>query len=138
MSSFAFDNFMLKLVQALFNGASFKVMLTTSADVPSEGNDIYRSGVTGEVAAGNGYTTGGQAIVPTIALDTTTHKVTVTFPAVSWPSSTITARHARYYLSTGNAATDLMIAQDDFGADVSSTNGPFSLAATSITLNTPS
>lgn len=136
MASFAFDNFMLKLVQALFNGASFKVMLTTSADTPSEGGDTYRSGVTGEVS-GAGYTAGGQSITPTVAIDTTNHKVTMTFPQVTWPSSTITARHARYYLSTGSAAADLLVAQDDFGADVSSSNGTFTLSATTLTLNTP-
>jgi hypothetical protein len=136
MSSFAFDNFMLKLVQALFNGASFKVMLTNSAYTPSEGGDAYRSSITSEIS-GTGYTAGGQVITPTIAIDTTSHKVTVTFPPVTWPSSTLTARHAVYYLSTGTASTDLLIAQDDFGSDVSDTNNTFSLAATSIALNTP-
>lgn len=138
MASFAYDNLMNQLVRAGVNfaTASFKVMLVTSAYTPNQGTDIYRSSVTNEVA-GAGYTAGGQAIVPTITLDTTGHRVQLTFPQVTWPTSTITARRAVYYLSTGSAATDLLIGQDDFGADVTTTAGTFTLNATTLNLGTP-
>lgn len=138
MASFAYDNLMDKLVRGGVNfaTATFKVMLTTSAYTPAQGTDTYRSSVTNEIT-GTGYTAGGQAIVPTIALDTTNHKVVITFPQVTWPTSTLTARRAVYYVSTGTASTDLLVAQDDFVSDVSDSSGTFTLNATTITLNTP-
>lgn len=46
---------------------------------------------------------------------------------VVWTSSTITARYAVYYYSTGTASTSALIAIVDFGSDQSSSNGNFSL-----------
>jgi hypothetical protein len=66
------------------------------------------------------------------------HKNTITFGAVSWPSSTISARRAVYYKHRGGAASaDELVAQDDFGSTVSTTSNTFSLGATTITINTP-
>jgi hypothetical protein len=53
----------------------------------------------------------------------------VTFDAddVSWASSTVTARYAVLYKSTGTGSTSALIGYFDFGANVSSTNGTFSI-----------
>jgi len=61
--------------------------------------------------------------------------VTIQFAAVSWASSTITARGLVIYKSTGGAAsTDPVVAYNDFGSDVSSSGGTFAVAASTITL----
>lgn len=138
MASFAYDSFLDNVLAGNVTKAdTYYVMLTTSAYTPNQGADSYRSAVTNEVV-GTGYTAGGQAVVPVFAKDTTNHRETITFPAVTWPSSTITARRAVWYKRHGGAASvDELVAQDDFGADVATTNGTFTLAATTITLNTP-
>lgn len=47
---------------------------------------------------------------------------------VTWTGATITARAAVLYKDTGNAATDPLIAYIDFGGDITSTNGPFTIS----------
>lgn len=138
MASFAYDSYLDNvLAGAITKADTYYVMLTTSAYTPNQATDTFRSAVTNEVT-GTGYTAGGQVIVPTFAKDTTNHKMTVTFPAVTWPSSTITARRAVYYKRRGGAATaDELVAVDDFGADVVTTAGTFTLNATTVNINTP-
>lgn len=138
MASFAYDSYLDNVLAGnIAKADTYYVMLTTSAYAPNQATDIFRSAVTNEVA-GTGYTAGGQAIVPTFAKDTTNHKMTITFPQVTWPSSTITGRRAVYYKRRGGAATaDELVAVDDFGADVITTNGTFMVSATILTLNTP-
>lgn len=45
----------------------------------------------------------------------------------SWAASTITARYAVFYESTGTASTSALISYMDFGADVSTTAGTLSI-----------
>jgi len=45
----------------------------------------------------------------------------------TWASSTITARYAVVYASTGTASTSPLIGYVDFGSDQSSTNGNFTI-----------
>ena len=71
----------------------------------------------------------------TVTKDTANDKVTIQFGAVSWSSSTVTARGCVYYKSRGGASSaDELVAYNDFGSDVSSTGGTFSVAASTITL----
>jgi hypothetical protein len=117
-----------------FDTDSFKAMLVTSTYVPNKDTDLKRSAVTNEVT-GTGYTTGGVASVVTVTKDTANDKVTLQFGAVSWASSTITARACVYYKSRGGASSaDELVAYCDFGSDVSSTGGTFSITASTITL----
>lgn len=113
---------------------TFKVMLVTSTYVANKDTHTKRSNVTNEVT-GTGYTAGGTASTVTVsAVDTTNDRVTITFGAVSWATSTITARGAVYYKSRGGVSSaDELVAYDDFGSDIVSTAGTFSLAATVIT-----
>jgi hypothetical protein len=140
MTSFVYDSF---LDQALrgnidLDTDTFYVMLVDSTYAPNQGADAYRSNATGEVT-GAGYAAGGIPVAVTLTKDVANHKNTITLGAVSWPNSTITARRAVYYKRRGGASNvDELIAQDDFGANISSTNTAFSLAATTITFNTPS
>lgn len=134
MASFAFDSFQDDVYKDNINllTDTFYVMLTTSSYTPNMGTHTKRSDVTNEVT-GTGYTAGGQVIVPTLSKDTTNHKEVITFPQVTWPTSTITARRAVYYKRRGGASSaDELVAVDDFGADVITTAGTFTLAATVI------
>lgn len=113
---------------------TIKVLLTTSSYSENKDTHTKRSDVTNETS-GTGYTAGGTTSTVTVAKNTTTDQVTITFGSVSWASSTITARKAVYYKSRGGASSaDELIAVNDFGSDVSSTGGTFTVAASVITI----
>jgi hypothetical protein len=117
-----------------FDTDSFKVMLVTSAYSPNKDTDLKRSAVTNEVS-GTGYTAGGVTSACTVTKDTANDKVTIQFAAVSWTSSTITARGAVYYKSRGGASSaDELVAYNDFNSNITTSNGTFSLAASTLTL----
>jgi hypothetical protein len=116
-----------------FDSDSFKAMLVTSSYSPDKDSDDKRNDVTNEVT-GTGYSTGGVACACTVTKDTANDRVTLQFAAVSWASSTITARALVIYKSTGTSSTDALVAYNDFGSNVSSSSGTFSVAASTITL----
>jgi hypothetical protein len=111
---------------------SFKAMLVTSAYTADKDAHTKRSQVTNEVT-GAGYTAGGTPITVTVSSDTANDKVLVTFGAVAWAASTITARGCVIYRSTGNAATDNLVAFNDFGVDKTTAVTTFSIGAGVIT-----
>ena len=112
---------------------TFKVMLVTSTYTENKDTHTKRSDVTNEVV-GTGYTAGGNAATVTVgAVDTVNDRVDITLGGTTWPTSTITARKAVYYKSRGGASTaDELIAVVDFGADVSTTVGTFTLTASTL------
>jgi hypothetical protein len=113
---------------------TFKAMLVTSSYTPNKDTDLKRSAVANEVS-GTGYTAGGVTCACTVTKDTANDRVTLQFAAVSWASSTITARALVIYKSRGGASSaDELVAYNDFGSNVSSTGGTFSVAASVITL----
>jgi hypothetical protein len=113
---------------------TFKALLVTSSYSPNKDTDLKRSAVTNEVS-GTGYTAGGVTTACTVTKDTANDRVTLQFAAVSWATSTITARALVIYKSLGGASSaDALVAYNDFGSDVSSTAGTFSVAASTITL----
>lgn len=138
MASFAYNN----LLDDAFKGNllatdTYKVMLTTSTYAADQDAHTKRSDVTNEIT-GTGYTAGGQTIVPTFTKDTTNNRLQIVFPQVTWPTSTLTARRAVYYKSRGGAASaDELVAVDDFGSDITTTAGTFTLQATTINISTP-
>jgi hypothetical protein len=113
---------------------TFKVLLVSSAYSPNKDTDLKRSAVTNEVS-GTGYTAGGVTSACTVTKDTANDRVTLSFAAVNWASSTITARAAVIYKSRGGlASADELVCYVDFGADVSSSSATFSLGSSVITL----
>lgn len=117
-----------------FDTDTFKVMLVTSTYTANKDTDTKRSNVTNEVV-GTGYTSGGVTSACTVTKDTANDKVTLSFAAVSWATSTITARAAVIYKSRGGASSaDELVAYVDFGGNVSSTAATFSLGSSTITL----
>ena len=125
----------------VFTGAiastdTYKCALVTSAYTENKATHTKFSDVTGEVS-GTGYTAGGATVVPTFVKDTTNHRLTVTFPQTTWPSSTITARKAICYKATGTASTSPLVFVNDFVSDVTTSNGTFTLNASTIHFNAP-
>jgi hypothetical protein len=113
---------------------TFKVLLVSSAYSPNKDTDLKRSAVTNEVS-GTGYTAGGVTSACTVTKDTANDRVTLSFAAVNWASSTITARAAVIYKSRGGTSSaDELVCYVDFGADVSSSSATFSLGSSVITL----
>lgn len=137
MASKNFTNITRTLTKGEVNFSSMncKVLLLTT--LPTEGNLdswVNRSSLTGEVATGNGYATGGIAQAFTLdSLDTTNNKQTVTYTNISngWTSATITAVGCVIYKDTGSASTDILLHVVDFGGAVSCTNGNFGITYTS-------
>ena len=125
-----YGNFVAKLAnkEIDLDSDTLKVMLTTSAYTPNQDTHIYKSSVTNEVT-GTGYTAGGATLTSvTVNYDAATNTFTLDSADPSWANSTITARYAVFYDDTpSTAATKPLIAYWDFGADVSSSGGPFTL-----------
>lgn len=113
-----------------FDTDSFKIMLVTSSYTADKDTHTKRSDVTNEVT-GTGYTSGGTATTVTVTKDTTNDRIDIDFADVSFSSATITAAGAVIYKTTGTASTDNLVAYLDFGGDVTSTNGTFTVDITS-------
>lgn len=113
-----------------FNTDSFKIILVTSSYAADKDAHTKRSDVTNEVT-GIGYTTGGVSSAVTVTKDTANDRVDIDFADVSWANATITAAGAVIYKTTGTAAADNLVAFMDFGSDITSTNGTFTVDVTS-------
>lgn len=106
---------------------TLKVMLCTSTYTPDQDAHIYKSSVTNEVV-GTGYTAGGLALASkTITYTGATNVIALDAADLSWATSTITARYAVIYDSTGTDATSALLGWVDFGVDTSSSGGPFNI-----------
>jgi hypothetical protein len=117
-----------------FDTDTFKVLLTTSAYTEDKDAHDFRNDVTNEIT-GAGYTTGGNTATVTVTRDDANDRVDIALGGTTWPASTLTARKAVYYKSRGGASSaDEIIAVIDFGADVSTTAGTFTLTASTLRL----
>lgn len=123
-----------KFLQSLVNkeidldSDTIKVMLCTSGYTPDQDTHQYKSSVTNEVS-GTGYTAGGATLTGvTVTYEAATNKLTLDASDVSWPTSTITARHAIIYDATpGSDATRPLIAYVSSDTDISSTGATFQI-----------
>ncbi|HEX8609330.1 MAG TPA: hypothetical protein VF679_11875 [Pedobacter sp.] len=106
---------------------TIKVALVTSSYTPDQDAHDFFDDVTNEVT-GTGYTAGGATLAnKTVTADNTDNEGVFDADDVSWTTSTITARGAVIYKSTGTASTSPIIAYIDFGADKTSTAGTFQI-----------
>jgi len=110
-----------------FDTNTFKVMLVTSSYTPNQDTHEDRADVTNEVT-GTGYSSGGATLASvTVTQDNTDNEGVVDAADVTWSSSTITARGAVLYKSTGTAANDTLVCYLDFSTDQSSSSGDFTI-----------
>jgi len=117
-----------------FDTDTFRILLVTDAYAANKDTHLKRSDVTNEVT-GTGYTAGGATSACTVTKDTANDRITIGFAAVSWGSSTLTARAAVIYKSRGGASSaDELVAYVDFNGNISSNGGTFSVGASTITL----
>lgn len=102
------------------NSDTFKIALFTSASNIGAASTTY-AGLTGEVASGNGYTTGGNSVTGSLS-GTTTVTFDTTDPAV-WTGSGagFSARYAVLYEVSGNVLAYFLL--DSTPADVTVTAG---------------
>lgn len=107
-----------------------KVMLAAAAYTANFDTHNFRDDITNEPGNSGTYAAGGSLL--------TTTEITVGSPAagqlkydgddLSWTGSTITARYAVGYFTRGGASSaDEVIWQSDFGGDVSTAGGTFSI-----------
>ena len=105
---------------------TFNIALYTNSASLTAATSDYVNNLTGEVANGNGYGTGGKLLTisqaPTDGGSGTT--VFLSFGTINWTSSTIAARGALFYRSNG-ANTNTAVAVLDFLSVKSSSNGTF-------------
>jgi len=107
---------------------TIKVALVTSSYTPNQDTHDYWDDVSANEASGTGYTAGGATLgSKTVGYTSGTNVTKFDAADVSWTSSTITARYAVVYVSTGTAGTSALIAYVDFGSDQSSSAGTFSI-----------
>lgn len=121
------NSFKKECLEGVHNAADvYKIALYTSAATLGAATTVYSA--TNE-ASGTGYTAGGETLVGySTGLDAGVAYLDWTTDP-SWPGSTITARGCLIYNSSQG---DKAVAVFDFGADVSSTSGTFT-----VTLPTP-
>lgn len=132
------DSFLYDAVrgQIVFGTDTIKCGLAPSTYTYNRATHTKRSDVT-EVTGATGYTAGGQTATISTTNDTLTHKLSIVItPAVWTGATTITARQVFCYKSRGGAATaDELVTVGDFGVDVSSSGGTYTVGA--ITLEYP-
>jgi hypothetical protein len=115
-----------------FDTDTFRVLLTTATYSENKDTHDFRDDVTNEVT-GAGYTAGGNVATVSVALDTVNDRLDITLGGTTWPSSTITARKAVYYKARGGlASADELVAVNDFGSDVVTSSGTFTLNASTL------
>lgn len=111
---------------------TIKVMLVTSTYSPNLDTHAFRSDVTNEVS-GTGYTAGGSALATkTVTQDNTNDRAVFDSDDPAWTVATITARAAVLYKSRGGASSaDEIAGYWDFGSDIVSTAGTFTIIVNS-------
>jgi hypothetical protein len=100
---------------------TYKIALYTDSATLNAATTAYSS--TNEVADGNGYTTGGKTLTG-FSSGLASGKAYITFADIEWTSATITARG---FLIYNSSKSNKAVASFDFGSNVSSTNGTFSI-----------
>ena len=130
MASKLYGNF-LKLAlnkEVDWDTDTIKVALLANTYTPNQDTHDYFNDVSASEVTGTGYTSGGATLASkTITYDSGSNVITLDAADTTWSSSTITARYAVVYASTGTASTSPLIGYVDFGSDQSSSNGNFTI-----------
>lgn len=117
-----------------FESDAFAVLLVDSSYTPDKDAHLRRSDVAGEVS-GPGYAGGGQAATVGVTKDLANDRVDIALGGARWPVASITAAGAVYYKARGGPASDdELVAFVDFGGDVTSTIGLFTVGDSTLRL----
>lgn len=130
MANVIYNSFKAKIMDGSIdlNTDTIKVALVTSSYTPDQDTHDFFDDVTNEVV-GDGYTAGGATLANcAVTADNTDNEGVFDADDVTWSSSTITARGAVVYKSTGVASTSPLICYIDFGEDKVSSSGNFVLS----------
>ena len=121
MASFLYTPFATNLLSGKnidLDTDTIKIALVSSSYTPDKTHDFFND-ITNEVT-GTGYTAGGATLASkTVTQDNTNFRTIFDAADATWSNSTITARYAVIYESTGVAATSPLIALIDFGSNIS-------------------
>ena len=102
-----------------------KVALLASGYTPDQSHKSWLDVETHE-ASGAGYTAGGATLEnKRVIVDVSDRRATFDADDVTWTNSEITARYAAIYDDT--ASEKPLLALIDFGEEMSSSNGPFTI-----------
>jgi hypothetical protein len=129
VTAFLYGSFPAKLAnkEIDWDSDTIKVALTTSSYTPNQDTHDYFDDITNQVS-GAGYTSGGATLASkTVTYTSGTNTQAFDAADVTWTSSTVTARYAVIYDSTGVSSTSALIGYVDFGADVTSSGGDFTI-----------
>lgn len=128
-----YNSYKLKLIDSstkinlASGGDTIKVALCTSSYTPSIDSHTFFSDISAEVV-GTGYTAGGATLAgQSVSQDNTDDESVFDANDTTWTTSTITARYAILYKSTGVAGTSPLIAYIDFGSNKVSDTGTFQI-----------
>lgn len=130
MPSKLYGNFLLKALnkEVDYDTDTIKVALLSSSYTPDQDAHDYFNDVSSFEVSGTGYTAGGNTLASkTATYDSANNVIVLDAADTTWASSTITARYAVVYDSTGTSSTSALIGYVDFGSDQSSTNGNFTI-----------
>lgn len=106
---------------------TIKVALCTSTYTPDVDTHDFFNDITNEVV-GTGYTAGGKTLTASApTYDTATNETRLDAADTEWAESTITARYAVVYKSTGTSTTSPLILYVDFGENKVSSAGLFKI-----------
>jgi hypothetical protein len=99
---------------------TFKMALVTSAYTPdTDAHDFWNDVSGSEVAAGDGYSTGGASITLSVSADTSGNNIDVDCTDVTWATASgLSSRYAVVYKSTGVSSTSPVLLLIDFGGTV--------------------
>lgn len=129
MANFVYTNFKVKCSKGSYNLSTdaLKLALFTGTYVPNQDTDTTYAGIAGEVAAGNGYATGGVALGSvTVVSDTANHRMKLTASNAVWNvTGVVTFRYAVLYDST---VGDLVALYDPGANQSSGTSGTLTVS----------
>lgn len=110
-----------------FDTDTIKIALLTSSYTPNFATHDFFDDVSAAEVSGTGYTAGGATLASAaVTLDTSGTPFALFDAAdASWTTSTITARYAVIYKSTGTASTSPLALLYDFGSNQSTSGTTF-------------
>lgn len=139
MNSIVFDSFLADVASGAINPSTdtFYAMLTTDAYIPNTATHTKRSNVTNEVV-GTGYTAGGFPVTLTVVKNTTLHRLEITLGGATLPGTSLTCRNVVYYKRRGGASSaDELVAVNDAGMNVTTSNQPLQVTQSLMNISTP-